>query len=78
MGKLISVLVIVLTVGVGYIGYEINADAEIPQIQDYFWGPSSEKGKKADESIRPFKISISDKVLTDLKARLKTELSTDS
>jgi hypothetical protein len=78
MGKLISVLVIVLAVGLGFFGYKINEDAEPPRIQDYFWGPSSEKGKKADESIRPFKISTSEKVLNDLKSRLKTELSTDS
>jgi len=74
MGKLLTFTVVAFAIAVGFAWYKIAEDAEPPILPDFYWGPSTNKGKKDDESIRPFKIAVPDKVLEDLKARLKREV----
>jgi len=73
---IVSVLIVVLAVGIGSIGYFVLKDGEIPEIPDQYWGSGTPKGGKEDTSIRPFQINISEKVLSDLKTRLSLEVAT--
>jgi hypothetical protein len=79
MAKVLLLLVGVLAVfSASYISGFLR-DAEPPILPaNPFWGPKSRAGQKADTSIRPFTIQIEEKVLVDLKGRLKTESSADT
>jgi len=75
MGKLFSLIFLVISVATAYVAFQMFKDQEATDIPDHFWGPASKKGQKEDTSIRPFKINIDEKILTDLKNRLKVELT---
>ncbi|ODN02962.1 Juvenile hormone epoxide hydrolase 1 [Orchesella cincta] len=71
------VVTLVAAVSVGLVGYVLLKDGELPTLQEnQFWGPTSRRDAKEDTSIKSFKINISEKVLTDLKTRLKLEFAT--
>jgi juvenile hormone epoxide hydrolase len=50
---------------------------EDPEKKPPFWGPKSKEGKKENTSIRNFEIKVDEKVLRDLKARLRLETSAE-
>jgi len=74
MGKRLTIAVVAFAIAVGFAWYKIAEDCEPPTLPDLYWGPSANKGKQDDESIRPFKIAVPNNVLEDLKIRLKREL----
>lgn len=77
MGLFTRLLLIGLSLGSAYIAYQIFSEPEVPKIDpDQYWGPSALKSQKEDTSVRPFKVNVDEKVLTDLKNRLKLELTT--
>lgn len=74
MGYCGAITTVVVAVIIGVLGYFILQDGELPTLaENQFWGPASLKNKKEDISVRPFHINISEKVLSDLKTRLKLE-----
>lgn len=73
MGLFTKLTLLILTLASAYLLYLLFAPAEIPKISDEYWGPASLSSKPEDTSIHPFKISIDDKVLKDLKSRLQLE-----
>jgi len=75
MGKVFLLLTVATAVGLGWVYYNFFGDLEPPKLPDYYWGPKSKAGQKEDTTIRPFKINIDEKILTDLKNRLKLEAS---
>jgi juvenile hormone epoxide hydrolase len=77
MGKLAALFVVVLAILPVVFFYVVLKDEPVPKLPDYFFGPKSKEGAKEDTSIRPFKINIDEKVLTDLKTRLKLETSAE-
>jgi microsomal epoxide hydrolase len=76
MGRTCSIVSLVLVVGIGLIAYFILRDGELPEIKDQFWGSQSASKLKEDESVRPFSINISEKILKDLNTRLTLEVAT--
>lgn len=76
MGR-ISIILFALSVITAYFLYQASLPDPIPVVEDEFWGPSSLKGKAQDESVRPFKINVEDKILSDLKSKLKQELASN-
>ncbi|CAL8074025.1 unnamed protein product [Orchesella dallaii] len=70
-------ITVVIAVTVGLVGFVLLKDGELPTLQEnQFWGPASRKAAgKEDKSIRSFQINISEKVVTDLKTRLKLEIA---
>lgn len=71
------ITILVVAIIIGGLGFFILQDGELPPLQEnQFWGPSSLKNKKEDSSIRSFQVNISEKVLSDLKTRLKLEVTT--
>ncbi|ODM93886.1 Juvenile hormone epoxide hydrolase 2 [Orchesella cincta] len=77
MGLLTKIILLLIPIGVGYIYLKVTKTDPIPHVEDAYWGPKSEQGKKEDTTIRPFKIDISAAVLDDLKTRLTRELDSD-
>jgi juvenile hormone epoxide hydrolase len=77
MGKLTVLFVLGLAILPPPFFYGVLRDEPAPELPNYFWGPKSKEGLKEDTSIRPFKINIDEKVLTDLKTRLKLETSVE-
>jgi hypothetical protein len=60
LGKLLLVSVTVAAIGIGYIFYTLNQVPQMPELENTWWGAG--QPRKLDESIREFKISISDDV----------------
>jgi hypothetical protein len=60
LGKLLLVSVTVVAIGIGYIFYTLNQVPQIPELENTWWGAG--QPRKLDESIREFKINISDDV----------------
>ncbi|CAL8103891.1 unnamed protein product [Orchesella dallaii] len=77
MGLIGKLILLLIPVGVAFIYLQLIKTDPIPKLEDAYWGPKSEQGKKEDSSIRPFKVDIQATVLDDLKARLKRELDSD-
>jgi len=80
MGYLAPVITVVVATVLGLVGYVVLKDGELQPLQEnQFWGPAARKATaagKEDNSIQSFQINISEKVLTDLKTRLKLEVAT--
>lgn len=68
MGAITKILLLSGVIGAVYIGYVVKEMLEPPPLpvlkDDVWWGPG--EARKVDESIRPFKIQISNEV-TELK-----------
>jgi hypothetical protein len=60
LGKLLLVGVTLGAVGIGYIFYTLNQVPQLPELENKWWGAG--QPRKLDESIRNFKINISDDV----------------
>ncbi|KAK9732161.1 Epoxide hydrolase N terminus [Popillia japonica] len=73
MGSCLKIFLVISVILSILIGLKINSLLEVPPmpvLEETWWGPG--QPKKVDTSIRPFKIDIPDKVITDLTQRLKT------
>jgi juvenile hormone epoxide hydrolase len=77
MGIITKLLLLVVPIGIAALYFQATKPDPIPIVEDEFWGPKSEQGKKEDTSIRQFKIDIPAAVIDDLKTRLKTELNSN-
>ncbi|XP_034936214.1 juvenile hormone epoxide hydrolase 1-like [Chelonus insularis] len=68
MSKILLLTVVVLYVAY-YFGnvYLTEPNLEIPKLPETNWGPAN---RQTDDSIRPFKINVSEDVIHDLKQRL--------
>jgi len=74
--KLVSIVVLLISVGIGYLGYIFLKDLQLSEIQlidNQYWGPGSPKID--DPKVYPFKINVTKSVIQDLETRLKLELS---
>lgn len=60
LGKLLLVSVTLSAVVIGYIFYTLNQVPQLPKLENTWWGAG--QPRKLDESIRNFKINISDDV----------------
>jgi hypothetical protein len=60
LGKLLLVTVTVAAVGIGFLVYTLNQVPPLPDLQSTWWGAG--EPRKLDDSIRSFKINISDDV----------------
>jgi hypothetical protein len=60
LGKLLLVSVTLAAVGIGYISYTLNQVPQLPELKSTWWGAGQRR--KLDESIRSFKVNISDDV----------------
>jgi hypothetical protein len=60
LGKLLLVIVTVTAVGIGYLFYTFSQVPQLPELKTTWWGAG--QPRKLDESIRSFKINISDDV----------------
>ncbi|KAI4471855.1 epoxide hydrolase 1-related [Holotrichia oblita] len=72
MGSCSKIFLVIGGISVILIGLKINSLLEVPPmpvLEETWWGPG--QAKKVDTSIRPFKIDIPEKVITDLTQRLK-------
>lgn len=74
MGFIIKLVLLLATVISAYVAYLALVPAPVPKVENEFWGPASLSKKADDTAVRDFKIKIDDKVITDLKSRLKSEL----
>ncbi|KAK9732159.1 alpha/beta hydrolase fold [Popillia japonica] len=73
MGSCLKIFLAISAILTILIGLKINSLLEVPPmpvLEETWWGQG--QAKKVDTSIRPFKIDIPDKVITDLTQRLKT------
>jgi hypothetical protein len=78
MGKIFWTISTALVAYISFYIYNGTSDAPAPTLpSNEYWGPSSSKGKAEDTSIQPFEIKVEENILKDLKARLKTELSSN-
>lgn len=77
MGLMSKIIVLLIPVGIAVLYFQNSKPTPIPNVEDEYWGPKSEQGKKEDTSIRPFKIDIQATVIDDLKVRLKQELNSN-
>ncbi|PNF15772.1 Juvenile hormone epoxide hydrolase 1 [Cryptotermes secundus] len=68
LGKLLLVSVTLTALVIGYIFYTLNQVPQLPELENTWWGAG--QPRKLDESIRNFKINISDDILHDLQIRL--------
>ncbi|KAI4471849.1 epoxide hydrolase 1-related [Holotrichia oblita] len=72
MGSCSKIFLVIGGISVILIGLKINSLLEVPPmpvLEATWWGPG--QAKEVDTSIRPFKIDIPEKVITDLTQRLK-------
>jgi hypothetical protein len=60
LGKLLLASVTFIAVGIGYVFYTLNQVPELPELKSTWWGAG--QPRKLDESIRSFKVNISDDV----------------
>jgi hypothetical protein len=60
LGKLLLAIVTLTAVGIGYIFYTLNQVPPLPELKNTWWGAG--QPRKLDESIRSFKVNISDDV----------------
>ena len=60
LGKLLLAIVTLTAVGIGYIFYTLNQVPPLPELKSTWWGAG--QPRKLDESIRSFKVNISDDV----------------
>jgi len=74
MGKIFILSFIAVTALTAYILFNVFSDGTAPKLADQYWGPTLKNLPKDDPSIRPFKIAVSDKIIQELKQRLKIEL----
>lgn len=74
MGLLKYALVIGIISAVAYYYYCPCHHVELKPIKTGWWGKGSKANYKEDESIRKFTINVSEKVLLDLKDKLKTTI----
>jgi len=78
MAKLLLLFALVSSI-IAYLTYQIFKDDAPPtEFPNFYWGPSSKRDAQEDTSIQPFSIKISDRVLTDLKTRLRLETGNNS
>lgn len=77
MGRCCKLLLLAIPVGIAFLYLKFVRIDTLPDIQDEYWGPKSERGKHEDTVIHPFKIEVADSVLNDLKSRLKRELDSN-
>lgn len=68
LGKLLLISVTLAAVGIGYLSYTLNQVPQLPELKNTWWGAG--QPRKLDESIRSFKVNISDDILHDLQIRL--------
>jgi len=68
LGKLLFATLTLTAVGIGYIFYTVNQVPPVPELKSTWWGAG--QPRKLDESIRSFKVNISDDILHDLQIRL--------
>nr|CAD7571340.1 unnamed protein product [Timema californicum] len=67
--KIVAVGIGITAISVWYLYKNLTATPPQPNLQSTWWGPG--KARKMDESIRPFKINISQEILDDLSDRLE-------
>jgi hypothetical protein len=60
LGKLLFTIVTLAAVGIGYIYYTLNQVPPLPELKSTWWGAG--QPRKLDESIRNFRVNISDDV----------------
>jgi hypothetical protein len=60
LGQLVVVTVTVAAVGIGFLFFTLNEVPPLPELGNTWWGAG--EPRKLDESIRSFKINISDDV----------------
>lgn len=60
LGKLLFAIVTLAAVGIGCIYYTLNKVPPLPELKSTWWGAG--QPRKLDESIRNFKVNISDDV----------------
>lgn len=73
--RVFSGTMLALTAGIVLLSIYVNQGGfwmptEVPVLEEEWWGPGKAPAK-SDESIRPFKVAVPDKVLDDLKRRLE-------
>ncbi|CAG2067874.1 unnamed protein product, partial [Timema podura] len=67
--KILAVGIAITAISLWYLYQSLTATPPLPNLQSTWWGPG--KARKVDESIRPFKINISQEILDDLSDRLE-------
>ncbi|KAJ4438982.1 hypothetical protein ANN_14936, partial [Periplaneta americana] len=72
LGKLLLIITVLTAVGIGYLSYILNQVPQLPELKNTWWGVG--QPQKVDESIRSFKINVSDDILHDLGIRLDLHL----
>ncbi|KAK4877488.1 hypothetical protein RN001_009994 [Aquatica leii] len=76
MSFLSKLFLLFATIAVGYLGVKLFPLCKPPILpvldENAYWGPGNAPVKQ-DTSIRPFKISVPDEVLEDLRHRLETD-----
>ncbi|CAG7836555.1 unnamed protein product [Allacma fusca] len=74
MGKGSVLFSIALAIFIAFLSLTLFGDNNVPELPDFYWGKKGD-GSKDDKSIRPFQIKVEEKVLEDLRKRLKLETS---
>nr|CAD7394413.1 unnamed protein product [Timema cristinae] len=67
--KILAIGIAITAISVWYLYKNLTATPPQLNLQSTWWGPG--KARKVDESIRPFKINISQEILDDLSDRLE-------
>uniref|UniRef100_T1IMH0 Epoxide hydrolase N-terminal domain-containing protein n=1 Tax=Strigamia maritima TaxID=126957 RepID=T1IMH0_STRMM len=72
--KIIFLLNLLLAVIIGILwkyGHKLQPESELPPLKDNWWAKEAKTNFLADDKVHPFKISVSEKVLDDLKSKLQ-------
>ncbi|CAG7730774.1 unnamed protein product [Allacma fusca] len=78
MGKITIIVIVIIAAFSYHVVQNILSYSDLTEtLPEIYWGPKSSQNEKEDTSVKPFKINIDEKALSQLKTRLKEELASD-